>query len=80
MIERIVREAERRSITGVSGTTAWRLERKGLFPQRVSLIPGKNLTGWKLSELLEWVASRERVVLKPQPSTGDRAATAAQQH
>ena len=61
-IERIVRERERRQITGVSRTTAWELERQEdedgnpRFPRRVELVGGR--VGWRLTELLAWVSSR----------------------
>lgn len=59
--DRIVREAERKAITSVSRTTAWSLERKGLFPKRRQLYPQSSSVGWLLSELVEWVASRKTV-------------------
>ncbi len=54
--ERIVREQERRKITGLSRSQALRLEREGHFPQRRKL--GKNAVGWLESELQAWVTSR----------------------
>lgn len=60
--DRLVREHERQQITGLSRTTAYRLERDGKFPRRV-VIHGE-LHGWYLSELQAWIAGRERVVLK----------------
>jgi prophage regulatory protein len=60
--DRIVREAERKSITGLGRTTIWSLEKKGLFPNRRKLHPeGGTAIGWLLSELLEWCHSREVV-------------------
>ena len=59
--DRIVREAERKAITSISRTTAWSLERKGLFPKRRQLYPQSTSVGWLLSELTEWVASRQTV-------------------
>ena len=59
--DRIVREAERKSITSISRTTAWSLERRGLFPKRRQLYPQSTSVGWLLSELTEWVASRQTV-------------------
>jgi len=55
--DRIVREPERRQITCISPASAWRGEKAGTFPKRVRL--GENSVGWKLSELLAWVDSRE---------------------
>lgn len=54
--DRFIREYERRHITGLSRTTWWRLERKGLAPPRRSL--ASNCTGWLLSEITAWMQSR----------------------
>ncbi len=51
--ERLVREEERKKITGLSRSTVWRLEREGNFPQRKQT--GKNSCGWLLSDLLLWM-------------------------
>ena len=59
--DRIVREAERKTITSISRTTAWSLERKGLFPKRRQLYPESSSVGWLLSELNDWVASRQAI-------------------
>jgi prophage regulatory protein len=59
--DRIIREAERKTITAISRTTAWSLERKGLFPKRRQLYPQSTSVGWLLSELNEWVASRQAI-------------------
>lgn len=55
-VNRIVREQERRAITGLSRSQCMRLEREGLFPRRRKL--GKNSVGWILSELETWITSR----------------------
>jgi prophage regulatory protein len=60
--DRIVREAERKAITSISRTTAWSLERKGLFPKRRQLYPQSTSVGWLLSELTEWVGSRHQLI------------------
>lgn len=57
-MDRIVREAERKRLTGLSRTTRWELERRGQFPQRRRL--GVNSVGWLESELREWMVTRER--------------------
>jgi prophage regulatory protein len=59
--DRIIREAERKNITSISRTTAWSLERKGLFPKRRQLYPESSSVGWLLSELNDWVASRQSI-------------------
>jgi prophage regulatory protein len=57
--DRIVREADRRYITSISRTQAWKLEKEGKFPKRVRL--SNRSIGWKLSELLEWVNNQPQV-------------------
>ncbi|EJG0658339.1 AlpA family phage regulatory protein [Vibrio parahaemolyticus] len=54
--DRLVREEERKFITSISRSQAWKLEQQGLFPKRVQL--GTRSVAWKLSELLEWVDTR----------------------
>lgn len=55
-VDRIVREDEREKITGLSRTTAWRLEKKGLFPKSIKL--STVAKGWMLSDLMAWLESR----------------------
>ena len=45
-----------RDITGLSRTTAWRLQNAGAFPQPVQLSPGR--VAWRKAELDAWKASR----------------------
>ena len=45
--------------TGISRSTVWRLERAGLFPQRVRI--GMRGVGWYESEIDKFLADRERV-------------------
>ena len=59
--DRLVKEKERREITQISRTTAWDLERKGQFPKRRRITPEGHSIAWLLSELNEWVASREAI-------------------
>lgn len=56
MVDRIVREKERRSITGRSPASWWRDERAGRAPLRVQIGPGA--VGWRLSELVAWLEAR----------------------
>jgi predicted DNA-binding transcriptional regulator AlpA len=55
--DKIVREPERKEITGLSRVSWWRLERNGMVPKRIKL--SSNTVGWRLSELMEWVRSRQ---------------------
>ncbi len=43
---------------GLSAPTIWRLERKGLFPARRQLSPGR--VGWLESEVENWISARIR--------------------
>jgi predicted DNA-binding transcriptional regulator AlpA len=52
----IVREPERRRMTGLSRVQWWRLERSGKVPRKVQL--GENSVGWLRSELEGWLAKR----------------------
>lgn len=56
MIDRIIREPERRLITGRSTVSWWRDERAGKAPARVRL--GDNAVGWRLSDITAWLESR----------------------
>ena len=58
--DRIIREGERREITGLSRTTWWRLEIRGEAPKRVKL--GSNSVGWRWSELMNWVRTRQPAI------------------
>lgn len=58
VMDRFIRESERKAITSISRSAAWTLEKKGLFPRRRKLHPHSTTTGWLLSELVEWVNSR----------------------
>ncbi|MGS0692306.1 AlpA family phage regulatory protein [Shewanella sp. 30m-9] len=60
VFDRMVKEKERKLITSVSRSEAFQLERKGLFPSRRKI--SNRSVGWLLSELLEWVKSRDAVV------------------
>ena len=44
-------------LTGMSRTTVWRLETKGMFPRRRRLTD--NAVAWIEDEIMEWLNSRE---------------------
>lgn len=58
-MDKILREAEVNSVSGLSRTTRWRLERENKFPKRRRL--GANSIGWLESEVLEWLATRPQM-------------------
>ena len=56
MDQRVVRPAEAAKILSLSVSTLRRLELRGEFPPRISL--GANSVGWRLGDILAWMASR----------------------
>jgi predicted DNA-binding transcriptional regulator AlpA len=56
---RLIREAERKELTTISRTSAWQLEQKGKFPKRRKLYAGGNINVWLLSEIMDFIHSRE---------------------
>jgi len=57
--DRIVKEAEREKITSISRSQCYQLERNNLHPKRIRL--SSHSVGWRLSELLHWVETRQAV-------------------
>jgi predicted DNA-binding transcriptional regulator AlpA len=54
-----------RDLTGISRTTAWRLQKAGDFPLPVVISPGR--VGWRESELQAWKSSRAPRAALPKP-------------
>jgi prophage regulatory protein len=54
----ILGELQVRQLTNLSRTTRWRLERRGEFPKRVHLSPGR--VGWRRDEIQKWIHSRSQ--------------------
>ncbi|ELR2199713.1 AlpA family phage regulatory protein [Salmonella enterica] len=54
--DRLVREQERKRITSIARSTAWKLEQAGKFPLRKAI--GAKSCGWLLSDLLFWISVR----------------------
>jgi len=54
--DRFLREAEVKSVTGLSRTTRWRLEQAGSFPKRRKI--STNAVAWLESEIHDWIAER----------------------
>jgi prophage regulatory protein len=52
----VLREGERRRLTGLSRVQWWRLEREGKVPVRVQL--GQNSVGWLRHEIENWISER----------------------
>jgi prophage regulatory protein len=57
MPDRILRDAEVRTLTGLSRTTRWRLIRAKKFPAPVKLTDFA--VGWRESAIVGWLSSRE---------------------
>lgn len=53
--DRLLSWREVRSRTGLSRTTAWRLQNTGAFPRPVALSPGR--VGWRETEIAAWTAT-----------------------
>ncbi|QXE91025.1 AlpA family phage regulatory protein [Geomonas subterranea] len=58
-MDKVIRRKQLLEMIGVSAATQYRMERAGLFPRRFRL--GKGLVGWHLTEIEEWLRSREPV-------------------
>jgi prophage regulatory protein len=56
MHERIIREAERRAITGIPTSSWYELQREGLAPRPVPI--SARACGWLLSELQAFIEQR----------------------
>jgi prophage regulatory protein len=67
LVRKILRRQEVRESTGYSDTQIWRLEKRGLFPERVKLNPDGTAVGWYADEIDEWVRSRVRGTGKRPP-------------
>jgi len=52
----ILRMPDILKITGLSISTIWRFEKKGIFPKRRKI--GLRAIGWKQSEIDEWLTTR----------------------
>ena len=52
----ILNEPTLEDLTSLSRTTRWRMERRGEFPKRVRLSPGR--VGWRQAEIEAWIRSR----------------------
>jgi prophage regulatory protein len=67
-LDGILREAEVKTLTGLSRTTRWRLIKKLAFPPPVSITD--RAIGWKASEIETWLSARapRGGTLLPDPS------------
>lgn len=54
---RVIKCAEVQALTSLSRTSIYRYEKAGTFPKKIILTP--NCIGWRLGEVLEWIASRQ---------------------
>ncbi|WP_242521558.1 AlpA family transcriptional regulator [Motiliproteus sp. SC1-56] len=55
--EGLCRDKERCSITSLSRSRTWQLEREGKHPKRIAL--GPNSVAWRRSDLLVWVEQQQ---------------------
>ena len=61
METRLIRYPEVGRLTGLSRTSVWRQEKAGKFPRRRRL--GPNSVAWLLSEVQEYLRTREVVIV-----------------
>ena len=57
--DQFINEVECFRITGLSRTSRWRLMERGQCPAKLRLSPGR--TGWRLSEVQDWMSRRQPV-------------------
>lgn len=60
-LDRLVKEPERERITSIGRVQAWKLEQIGVHPKRRRISPNGSSVAWLLSELIDFVNSREVV-------------------
>ena len=60
LLDRFMREAEVRRLTGLSRTTRWRLEKREKFPKRRQV--SDNAIAWLESEIRAWMVERVEAV------------------
>lgn len=67
-----------KELTGLSRTTAWRLQKSGDFPAPLVISPGR--VGWRASDLEAWKATRvvRRGAAPPQRSRSEETAASRQ--
>jgi prophage regulatory protein len=63
MQDRFITKQETLKITGLSHVTQWRMEKRGEFPQRRQISPGR--VAWLESEVKAWMESRPLSEIPP---------------
>ena len=58
----ILRWRDLHARTGLSRSTVWRYERRGVFPRRIQLTARS--VGWIEGEVSDWLSTRDRVLLR----------------
>lgn len=66
---KIISKAEVSKMTGLSETTIWRKQRKGLFPKSIQLTVGR--VGWRQEDILRWLDQREKETALATIGTGE---------
>jgi prophage regulatory protein len=54
--EELILKHERRRLVPLSDPTIWRMERRGEFPRRIQVSPGR--VAWRRSEIEQWLEQR----------------------
>ncbi len=71
MTDRFITKQEVLTIAGLSHVTQWRMEKRGEFPQRRQISPGR--VAWLESEILEWMNTRPVSEIQPVASAVEEA-------
>ena len=52
----VLKRNDVKTLTGLGGTTLWRLENEGKFPSKIKLSNGR--VGWRRTEVTDWIETR----------------------
>ena len=55
--KRILRLKDVQTLTGLSRTMIYDLQRKGEFPQSIKLVQSGRAMGWQYSDVINWIDS-----------------------
>ena len=56
--EELIFKHERKRLVPISDATVWRMERRGEFPRRINVSPGR--VAWRRSEIEQWLERRSK--------------------
>lgn len=71
MRDKFLSKPEVLDMAGLSNVTQWRMEKRGEFPRRRQISPGR--VAWLESEILAWMESRPVSEISPVANTKEAA-------